>query len=203
MEYEFRTHRCTEADPETRKIIAEYYAMALAGFHGASPTEAFLAQRVKQCVENRELLRSVHQRKALPAGYSKDYPVATFSEWQGSINLGRELVEVLQISMITVSAAHRRQGLMRKLMTQSLSDAHDAGIPVAALTASEATIYSRFGFAPATYEQRVEVDVSATGELLVPTTGRVDYLDQKTLPRSPTVSPPDTTLTNQAPSGAA
>ena len=61
------------------------------------------------------------------------------------------------ITDITVSPAHRRRGLLKRLMTDDLAN---TDLPVAALTVSEASIYGRFGFAPATFRRRLEVDTT-------------------------------------------
>ena len=50
------------------------------------------------------------------------------------------------ITDVTVSPAHRRKGLLRRLITDDLADAARRGLPLAALTVSETTIYGRFGF---------------------------------------------------------
>lgn len=88
-------------------------------------------------------------------------PVATFSSWAGSVNVGGSVLPVDMISDVTVSPTHRRQGLLRKLMTVDLADAAAAGLPLAALTASEGTIYGRFGFGLATFAREIEVDVTS------------------------------------------
>lgn len=88
-------------------------------------------------------------------------PVATFASWAGRVNTGREVVPLHMISDVTVAPTHRRQGLLRKLMTVDLADAVAAGLPLAALTVSEGAIYGRFGFGLATQVAPVEVDVTA------------------------------------------
>jgi predicted acetyltransferase len=62
------------------------------------------------------------------------------------------------ITDVTTSPAHRRRGLLRRLIEADLADAVAKGVPVAALTASEATIYGRWGFGAATFRQTMEVD---------------------------------------------
>ena len=54
------------------------------------------------------------------------------------------------LTAVTVAATHRRQGLLTKMITQSLQQAVDRGDPVAVLIAAEWPIYGRFGYAPAT-----------------------------------------------------
>ncbi|WP_203337207.1 GNAT family N-acetyltransferase [Nocardioides limicola] len=94
-------------------------------------------------------------------------PIATFLSFDKTMRLGpgdHGLVPLRMITDITVSPAHRRQGWLSRLMTADLADAVEQGVPVAALTVSEATIYGRYGFAPATFRHRVEVASARTGQ---------------------------------------
>jgi predicted acetyltransferase len=50
------------------------------------------------------------------------------------------------VTWVGVQPTHRRQGILRRLMTKQLADARDWGEPIAALWASEAAIYGRFGY---------------------------------------------------------
>lgn len=52
------------------------------------------------------------------------------------------------VTAVTVRPDHRRRGILRAMMQRLLDDAVAAGEPVAALYASEGTIYGRFGFGP-------------------------------------------------------
>lgn len=53
------------------------------------------------------------------------------------------------VTFVTVLPSHRRRGILRKLMRRIIDGAHERGEALAALTASEATIYGRFGFGQA------------------------------------------------------
>ena len=64
------------------------------------------------------------------------------------------------ITDVTTSPTHRRRGLLKRLIEDDLADAVAQGVPVAALTASEATIYGRWGFGPATFDMTIELDAS-------------------------------------------
>lgn len=88
-------------------------------------------------------------------------PVATFASFGGDLNTGRGLVPLQFITDVTVSPAHRRHGLLRRLMTEDLAAAVEAGRPLAALTVSEGSIYGRFGFGISTWHAEVEVDVTS------------------------------------------
>ena len=76
-----------------------------------------------------------------------------------TLNAGAAMVPVHMISDVTVSPAHRRRGLLRTMMVEDLAQ---TTAPVAALTVSEASIYGRFGFGPASFRRRIEVDTTAT-----------------------------------------
>jgi predicted acetyltransferase len=58
---------------------------------------------------------------------------------------------------VTVRATHRRRGMLRALMRRLLEQLHERGEPLSGLTASEGSIYRRFGYGIGTYEARVEV----------------------------------------------
>ncbi|WP_340538846.1 GNAT family N-acetyltransferase [Nocardioides sp. GXZ039] len=105
-------------------------------------------------------------------------PVATYASFDKTLNAGRELLPLRMITDITTSASHRRRGLLRRLIEDDLADAVAQGVPLAALTASEATIYGRWGFGPATFNQTVELDTS-TGFALRPydDPGRVELIE--------------------------
>jgi predicted acetyltransferase len=55
-------------------------------------------------------------------------------------------IPVAGVTAVSVLASHRRRGILRALMTRQLHDLHERGEAVAALYASEAAIYGRFGY---------------------------------------------------------
>jgi predicted acetyltransferase len=77
--------------------------------------------------------------------------------------LSRELtvpggpVPVAAVSLVGVTPGHRRRGLLSAMMRRQLADVHDAGEAVAALWASEAALYGRFGYGTATRQALLEV----------------------------------------------
>ncbi|MFF1368978.1 GNAT family N-acetyltransferase [Streptomyces virginiae] len=62
------------------------------------------------------------------------------------------------LTFVGVAPTHRRRGLLTGLMTEMLRRTADAGSPLAALWASEAAIYGRFGYGSATTGVTVEID---------------------------------------------
>lgn len=132
-------------------------------------------------VHNRAHARAVPTRlravELVERGQAADMPVATFTSFDGRINVGggRSVVGNL-ISDVTVRASHRRRGLLREMMTVDLREAKERGCALASLTASEATIYGRFGFGIATRRVRMEAD-ARRWQLRVPPVGSIEYLD--------------------------
>lgn len=71
---------------------------------------------------------------------------------------GGAAVPMAGTTWVSVAATHRRQGLLRQLMDAIHDDVDARGEPVAGLHASEAAIYERFGYGPATRWRHVEID---------------------------------------------
>jgi predicted acetyltransferase len=88
-------------------------------------------------------------------------PIATASGWVADLTVpGQRSIPSWAISTITVAPTHRRRGIARNLMESELRTAAKLGVPVAILTASEATIYERFGFAPAAMRADWTIDTT-------------------------------------------
>lgn len=151
------------------------------GFHDSRPDDSFMEHQLQIEASQRSLIRGAWPTDPPEFGLPNDIPVATFMEWDGSLNVGGSLVDCLQISEVTVRTSHRRKGLLRSLMTTSLTEASERGIPVAALTVSEASIYGRFGFGPAVFEDSVVLRTGWDFSLEVPPTGTVEYLNPERL----------------------
>src|SRR5436853_6757626 len=62
------------------------------------------------------------------------------------------------VTVVGVYPTHRRRGALRAMMDAQLRDIHERGEPIAALWASEETIYGRFGYGLAAWQ----------GELAIP-----------------------------------
>ena len=60
-------------------------------------------------------------------------------------------------TVVGVAPTHRRRGVLRAMMRAHLDDAHERGEPIAALWASEETIYGRFGYGAAAYQGDVRI----------------------------------------------
>lgn len=109
-------------------------------------------------------------------------PVATVDSWVTPLTLpgGGEL-PMWAISGVTVAATHRRRGIARALLEGELRAAVSAGVPIAGLTVSEATIYGRYGFGHAIPVARIDVDTRRAGWAAPAGPGRLEYVDRETL----------------------
>jgi predicted acetyltransferase len=80
-----------------------------------------------------------------------------------------------------VIATHRRRGLLRRMMQHLFDDALSRGEPLAMLSASEGSIYGRFGFSPATLRTRWEIERGQAQFLPAdPPTGRLELVGAAT-----------------------
>ncbi len=64
------------------------------------------------------------------------------------------------VTRVSVVTTHRRRGLLTAMMRRQLDDMHERGEPLAALYASEAPIYGRFGYGLGTYQAAADIDRS-------------------------------------------
>src|SRR4051812_41561166 len=61
------------------------------------------------------------------------------------------------VTVVGVYPTHRRRGVLRAMMQAQLGDVHERGEPIAALWASEETIYGRFGYGVASWAGDIEL----------------------------------------------
>ncbi|MFJ8004515.1 GNAT family N-acetyltransferase [Streptomyces fagopyri] len=96
--------------------------------------------------------------------FDTDRCVATFRSFpQRLTTVGGALVPAEAITNVSVTATHRRRGLLTRMMDTALPAAKERGDVVATLIAAEYPIYGRYGFGPATTAARWTVDVPRTG----------------------------------------
>ncbi|MGC2999419.1 GNAT family N-acetyltransferase [Streptomyces sp. G35A] len=90
--------------------------------------------------------------------------VATFRSFPQELTVvGGATVPADAITNVTVTATHRRRGLLTRMMAQDLAAAKENGDVVATLIAAEYPIYGRYGFGPATSTAEWTIDVPRTG----------------------------------------
>ena len=84
--------------------------------------------------------------------------VSSFSTIPFTMRANGMALPIGGVSAVGTLPEYRRQGLVRRIMTQAFSDMRDGGRPVAALWASQAAIYQRFGYAMASVLRSYAVD---------------------------------------------
>jgi predicted acetyltransferase len=108
-------------------------------------------------------------------------PVATVDAWEAPLSVPGGDVRAAAISAVTVASTHRRRGVARAMLGGELRAAAAAGLPVAAITVSEATIYDRFGFGPAAWAAELRIDARRLRWTGPEATGRVQLVSRDTI----------------------
>jgi predicted acetyltransferase len=176
VDYTFATLDLNDESDGAAERRGAWLGAVMRGFHEGRPDEEFLRRWTELSRADRAGCRGAW----LPEGEigAGPMPVATYTSFDKTLNAGLELLPLRMITDVTVSPAHRRRGLLRRLIEEDLADAAAAGVPVAALTASEATIYGRWGFGPATFHQSIELDTGPRFSLRsFADEGRVELLE--------------------------
>ena len=101
-------------------------------------------------------------------------PVGTAGAYSFELTLpGECLLPVGGVTAVGVLPSHRRRGVLSAMMRHQLTELRARGELLSVLLASEALIYRRFGYGPATYTQRLTVP-RRQGALAVPPAGPAD-----------------------------
>ncbi|MER5353816.1 GNAT family N-acetyltransferase [Kitasatospora sp. NPDC002551] len=85
-------------------------------------------------------------------------PVGTAGAYSFELTLpGEVIVPVAGVTAVGVLPSHRRRGVLSAMMRHQLAELRERGEFLSVLLASEALIYRRFGYGPATYTGRLTV----------------------------------------------
>jgi predicted acetyltransferase len=117
-----------------------------------------------------------------PRGAEPGVPVGTVNAWVMNVTADTDsFLPMWSISAVTVPSTHRRRGIARALLEGELRAAHDAGVPIAGLTVSEATIYGRYGFGVAAHTGSWTIDARRAGWVGPRPEGRLDHIEREAL----------------------
>lgn len=109
--------------------------------------------------EEIERWRSLFEIDRTLAVFDEGRIVGTAGAFSFELTLpGQRLLPVAGVTAVGVLPTHRRRGILRALMRRQIDDVRQRGESVAILTASESTIYGRFGYGLATSVIHVEID---------------------------------------------
>jgi predicted acetyltransferase len=128
--------------PITEDELPAFSAVEQHAFHWAPLPEQAQAQVASRLEFDRTL-----------AAFDGAALVGTAGAHSFRMNVPGALVPVAGVTMVAVLPSHRRRGILSALMRRQLRDVHERGEAVAALYASEARIYGRFGYGPASWHQ--------------------------------------------------
>jgi len=162
--------RMAVVDPTDPAATTPWAQAVARGFHDPSPAEGFLAELTADF----PLMRSVG---VYDDGIAEpETPVATVCSWPAALTVPGGEVTGWAVSDVTVAPTHRRKGIARTMLESELRVAVEAGLPLAMLTVSEATIYTRYGFGPATWSTEYTVDARRAGWVGGEAPGRVQLV---------------------------
>ncbi|MET3934212.1 putative acetyltransferase [Arthrobacter sp. OAP107] len=183
VDYEIRRFQAAaKDDPAYADSVAWMRAVAF-GFHEARRSDERVDRSIELQRTDGRVMTGVYQTGTV-ADHSlgADVPVATFGTMTKTLNIGfGRLLDTRLVTAVTVRTSHRRRGLLRRMMGEDLALAKAEGLSMAALTASEASIYGRFGFGVATSEQAVKVDTTGRFLLNHAPVGSVEVADPSVL----------------------
>ncbi|WP_058724596.1 GNAT family N-acetyltransferase [Curtobacterium luteum] len=156
------------------------------GFHETDAKPEHAARAVQEFIADDQTWLGAHVRNPLPGSVDETWPAGTFAWFRKALSWGDgSTVDTQAISAVTVRPTERRRGILRGMMTHALARGVAEGYPMASLTASEGTIYRRFGFGSAIRERAVRVRRARALPLLAPTSGSVTVVTPEWLEAGP------------------
>jgi predicted acetyltransferase len=101
--------------------------------------------------------RRAWEPERIIAAFDGEQPVATAGAFTFRLSVPGGEADAAGVTLVGVSPAHRRRGILRSMMRHQLDDVRARGEPLAILWASEGAIYQRFGYGLATLSGSFEV----------------------------------------------
>lgn len=130
----FDVRACADQDEYNRAVgaIGQYF--------NPPPSEEFLERSVQTLP---------HER--MHAAFEGDQIVGGAGAFPFELSVPGGSLPCAGVTAVGVHPTHRRRGVLRAMMDAQLRDVHDRSEPIAALWASEETIYGRFGYGIASW----------------------------------------------------
>lgn len=168
------------AGPEEK--TAKWFQAVSFGFHDGTPDNDSLPKIIESYRADDRVLTGAYVSNPPGSAWDAAMPVATYATMVNTMNVGAgKLLPTHLVTSVTVRSTHRRRGLLRRMITGDLAAAKADGLAMAALTASEATIYGRFGFGAATFTRSIDVDSRERFGIAAPVGGMVEVADPHVL----------------------
>lgn len=167
-----------DTDTSAEGPLAAWFEGVSFGFHEGRLEIEDLPKLAEAYASDRRILWGAYDDNPGPHAWNPRIPVATYGTMVNSLNVGGgRFLDAHLVTAVTVRPTHRRRGLLRRMITADLQGAADRGHAIAALTASEATIYGRFGFGTATHTTSIEVDVRERFAVTSAPYGRMEVVE--------------------------
>ena len=103
-----------------------------------------------------ERLKTIPEFDVRIGAYDGDEVVGAAGSFSFEMTIPGRPVPTAGLTMVAVLPTHRRQGILRRLMRRHLDEARERGQLIAALYASEAVIYGRFGYGIASLQAEID-----------------------------------------------
>lgn len=114
------------------------------------------------------------------AAFDGDRVVGTLRSFDTRLTVpGDRDVSATALTHVTVSASHRRRGLLSRMIRGDLATCAERGDAVSVLVAAEWPIYGRFGYGPATEGVKYEIDTVGL-TVTAPRDGSIESVDRDT-----------------------
>ncbi|MGK9147702.1 GNAT family N-acetyltransferase [Plantibacter flavus] len=173
------------ADGEPAPETAASLAQVGFGFHEPNPKPGAFKRIAEGLAADGVTLLGVYLREPVAGSIDETWPAGTFAWFSKALSWGDgTTIDTQAISDVTVRPTERRRGILRRMMTHALERGAAEGFALAALTASEGTIYRRFGFGVAIRERDITVKRARALPFLTPTTGVVSVVTPESLSES-------------------
>jgi predicted acetyltransferase len=127
--------------PISEGEFTAFYAVMLHAFNSQHPADEELRHDLPVFEFDRSL-----------AAFDGSQIVGTAAAYSLRMTVPGDAATVAGVTAVATAPSHRRRGVLTSLMHRQLADVRDRGEAVAALFASEAGIYGRFGYGAATSE---------------------------------------------------
>ncbi len=139
-----------------RAIVADEFDVFLRCIGG--PFAFDLPDDEKERADTLERFSKTFEVDRSRCAFDGDQMVGTLGAYTHQMTVPGGSVSCAGTTMVTVLASHRRQGILRKMMTEHFAEARERQDPIAALWATDSGIYGRFGYGLATVSTNYELD---------------------------------------------
>jgi predicted acetyltransferase len=110
--------------------------------------------------EDVERARTLMPLDRIVAAFDGGRPIGVAAALRFELTIPGGALPTAGVTWVGVLPSHRRRGVLRQFMQRQLEQFHEEGEPLAALWASEAPIYQRFGYGLASINANLDADAA-------------------------------------------